>query len=65
LEPGEPPYDIALAMRVGALDGRHQNAEAHAKRRIAAALTPRGRLSQRARSRSGTTRVALSFEHRP
>jgi SAM-dependent methyltransferase len=44
LEPGEPPYDIALAVRVGALDGRHQNAEVGAKHRIAAALTPRGRL---------------------
>ena len=44
LEAGEPPYDIALAVRVGALDGRHQDAEAPAKRRIAAALTPHGRL---------------------
>jgi cyclopropane fatty-acyl-phospholipid synthase-like methyltransferase len=44
LQPGEPPYDIALAVRVGALDGRHRNAEARAKGRIAAALTPGGRL---------------------
>ncbi len=44
LEAGELPFDIAFAVRVGALDGRHQNAEARAKRRIAAALTPRGRL---------------------
>jgi hypothetical protein len=44
LETGEAPYDIALAVRVGALDGRHPHAEAQAKRRITAALTPRGRL---------------------
>ena len=44
LEAGELPFDIAFAVRVGALDGRHQNAETRAKRRIAAALTPRGRL---------------------
>jgi SAM-dependent methyltransferase len=44
LERGEQPFDIAFAVRVGALDGRHQNAEARAKRRIAAALAPRGRL---------------------
>ena len=43
LEAGEPPYDIALAVRVGALNGRNQDAEAPAKRRIAAALTPHGR----------------------
>lgn len=44
LEPGEAPYDIAIAVRVGALDGRHPDAGKQAKRRIAAALTPRGRL---------------------
>ena len=44
LEPGELPFDIAFAVRVGALDGRHPEAEARAKRRIAAALTPRGHL---------------------
>jgi SAM-dependent methyltransferase len=44
LEPGEPPYDIAVAVRVGVLDGRHPGAEARAKHRVAAALTPRGRL---------------------
>jgi SAM-dependent methyltransferase len=43
-ERGEQPFDIAFAVRVGALDSRHQNAEARAKRRIAAALAPRGRL---------------------
>ena len=40
----EAPYDIAFAVRVGALDGRHPEAGRLARRRIAAALTPRGRL---------------------
>lgn len=44
LEPGEAPYDIAVAIRVGALDGRHPEVEREARRRIAAALTSRGRL---------------------
>lgn len=44
LERGEARYDLALAARVGALDGRHPELEARAKRRIAAALTPQGRL---------------------
>jgi cyclopropane fatty-acyl-phospholipid synthase-like methyltransferase len=44
LNPGEPPYDIAIAIRVGALDGRHPEAERQAKHRIMAALTPKGRL---------------------
>ena len=44
LEAGEGPYDLAVAVRVGALDGRHPEAGEHAKRRIAAALAPEGRL---------------------
>lgn len=44
LEPGEAPYDIAFAVRVGALDGRHPEARSRALQRIAAALTPGGRL---------------------
>jgi cyclopropane fatty-acyl-phospholipid synthase-like methyltransferase len=44
LEPGEAPYDIAIAVRVGALDGRHPEVEAKALRQIASALTPKGRL---------------------
>jgi cyclopropane fatty-acyl-phospholipid synthase-like methyltransferase len=44
LDPHEAPYDIAVAIRVGALDGRHPELEKRAHRRIAAALTPRGRL---------------------
>jgi SAM-dependent methyltransferase len=43
-QPGEAPYDIALAVRVGALDGRHPELEARAKRRIATALRRNGRL---------------------
>jgi cyclopropane fatty-acyl-phospholipid synthase-like methyltransferase len=44
LRPGETPYDIALAVRVGALDGRYPEVGERARRRIAAALTPGGRL---------------------
>jgi protein-L-isoaspartate O-methyltransferase len=44
LEAGEAPYDIAFAVRVGALDGRHPQAGQRARQRIVAALTPHGRL---------------------
>lgn len=44
LHPGEPPFDLAFAIRVGALDGRHPEAGMRARQRIAAALTPTGRL---------------------
>ncbi|TDB77221.1 methyltransferase domain-containing protein [Actinomadura sp. KC216] len=44
LEPGEAPFDLAFAVRVGALDGRHPEAGRAAMRRIAAALAPGGRL---------------------
>ncbi|WP_020385627.1 class I SAM-dependent methyltransferase [Kribbella catacumbae] len=44
LAPGEPPYDLAFAIRVGALDGRHPELESLSLTRIAAALTPTGRL---------------------
>ena len=40
LLPGEAPFDLAFAVRVGVLDGRHPEAEAQAKARIAAALVP-------------------------
>lgn len=40
----EAPYDLAFAVRVGALDGRHPEASARALARIAAALVPGGRL---------------------
>ncbi len=44
LEAGEAPYDLAVAVRVGALDGRHPHAGQRARQRIVAALTPHGRL---------------------
>jgi SAM-dependent methyltransferase len=44
LMPGEAPFDIAFAIRVGALDGRHPTAGERALRRITAALAPGGRL---------------------
>jgi SAM-dependent methyltransferase len=44
LRPDEEQYDIALAVRVGALDGRYPAAGMRARRRIAAALRPGGRL---------------------
>lgn len=40
----EAPFDLAFAIRVGALDGRHPQAGVRARQRIAAALTPTGRL---------------------
>jgi SAM-dependent methyltransferase len=44
LLPGEDRFDLAVAIRVGALDGRHPEAGRIALRRIAAALKPGGRL---------------------
>lgn len=44
LLPGEQPYDIAFAVRVGALDGRHPELEQRALHRIAMALTETGQL---------------------
>ena len=44
LEPGEPPFDLAVAIRVGALDGRHPEAGVLARAAIEAALQPGGRL---------------------
>jgi SAM-dependent methyltransferase len=44
LDPGEAPYDLAFAIRVGALDGRHPDRQAPSLARIAAALTSTGRL---------------------
>ncbi|WP_255375645.1 hypothetical protein [Saccharomonospora sp. CUA-673] len=40
LSPDEPPYDLAFANRVGALDGRHPTTGIHARARIRAALAP-------------------------
>jgi len=44
LAPGEPPYDLAFAVRVGVLDGRHPDGAALALRRVAGALAAGGRL---------------------
>lgn len=44
LREGEAPYDLAFAIRVGALDGRHPYLERQALARLRAALTPTGRL---------------------
>ncbi len=44
LEKGELPYDLAVAVRVGCLDGRHPELEQQALIRVAAALVPRGKL---------------------
>jgi len=40
LMPGEMVFDLAVAIRVGALDGRHPEAGRVARKRIAAALKP-------------------------
>lgn len=42
--PGEGPFDLVFAARVGALDGRHPAAGREAMARIAAVLAPGGRL---------------------
>lgn len=44
LEPGEAPFDVAFALRVGALDGRHPEIELAARSCIARALRKGGRL---------------------
>ena len=44
LEPDEAPYDLAFAVRVGALDGRHPLAGEQALARLARVLVPGGRL---------------------
>ncbi|MFE0809297.1 SAM-dependent methyltransferase [Streptomyces sp. NPDC058794] len=43
-EPGEGPFDLVFAVRVGALDGRHPEAGRRVLERVAAALAPGGRL---------------------
>ena len=44
LEPDEAPFDLAFAVRVGALDGRHPEARQQALARLRTALAPTGRL---------------------
>ncbi|MFI8952138.1 SAM-dependent methyltransferase [Streptomyces sp. NPDC053750] len=43
-EPGEAPFDLVYAVRVGALDGRRPEAGRRALERIAAAPAPGGRV---------------------
>jgi len=43
-EGDEKPFDMAVAVRVGALDGRHREIEKLSLEKIAKALTPQGRL---------------------
>jgi cyclopropane fatty-acyl-phospholipid synthase-like methyltransferase len=43
-EPEEKPFDVAVAVRVGALDGRHREIEERSLDKIIKALTPQGRL---------------------
>jgi len=44
LQPGEAPYDLVFAVRVGALDGRHPKAGEQVLPHIALATTPEARL---------------------
>ena len=44
LDPGVDRYDLALAVRVGAFDGRHPEAGERARRRVAHVLVPGGLL---------------------
>ena len=44
LTPGEAPYDLAFAIRVGALGGRHPRAGEQVRDRMSAALVPGGKL---------------------
>ena len=44
LEPGEQPYDLVYAFRVGALDGRHPALGTRVLERLAAVPTPDARL---------------------
>ncbi|WP_035855983.1 SAM-dependent methyltransferase [Cryptosporangium arvum] len=44
LDPGEPPFDLVFAVRVGALDGRLPELGAQVLRRLAECTTPDARL---------------------
>lgn len=44
LQPGEAQFDLAIAVRVGALDGRHPEQMSRTLQSAAAALTRKGRL---------------------
>lgn len=43
-EPGEAPFDLILAIRVGALDGRHPEAGRLAAKRLSRVISPSGAL---------------------
>jgi cyclopropane fatty-acyl-phospholipid synthase-like methyltransferase len=59
LEDGEKPYDLAFAIRVGALDGRQPKAGAIARERIRKALARDGRLF----IDGGDPLVEISLDH--
>ncbi|WP_432545254.1 SAM-dependent methyltransferase [Kineococcus sp. SYSU DK004] len=44
LEPGEPPFDLVLAVRVGALDGRHPEAGRRVLANLRTVLAPGARV---------------------
>jgi cyclopropane fatty-acyl-phospholipid synthase-like methyltransferase len=44
LQPGEKPFDLAIAIRVGVLDGRHPEIERQAIHQIRKALTKKAKL---------------------
>lgn len=44
MEPGDLPFDVVFAIRVGALDGRHPAAGRRALARIRSVLAPGGRV---------------------
>lgn len=44
LQPGELPFDVVFAIRVGALDGRHPDVGRRVMERVRAALAPGGRV---------------------
>jgi SAM-dependent methyltransferase len=44
LEPGDKYFDLAIAIRVGALDGRHPEIEKQSLIKLAKALTKKGKL---------------------
>ncbi|RYG37358.1 MAG: class I SAM-dependent methyltransferase [Chitinophagaceae bacterium] len=43
IDKSEPPFDLAVAIRVGAFDGRHPEIEQQALKNVAAALTRKGK----------------------
>ena len=63
LSPGEQPYDLAFAVRVGALDGRHPEIEQPAMARIAAALRKGGRLFLDGGDPLREVRLAAATQH--